>query len=44
MADGQDVVNHVAEIEVLDVNGQPQRLGALWAERPVVLALIRHFG
>ncbi len=34
----------LAEIEVLDADGQAQRLDALWAEQPVVLALIRHFG
>lgn len=34
----------LAEIEVLDAAGEPHRLGALWAERPVLLALIRHFG
>jgi hypothetical protein len=31
-------------IEILDQHGQPQRIGALWAERPVVLLFVRHFG
>ena len=33
-----------SEIEVLDGEGAPVRLGGLWASRPVVLALVRHFG
>lgn len=31
-------------LEVLRPDGSPVRLGTVWAERPVVLALIRHFG
>jgi hypothetical protein len=27
-----------------DAGGTPRRLGDLWAERPVVLAFLRHFG
>lgn len=34
----------LAEIEVLDTAGQPRKVAEFWAERPVVLALIRHFG
>jgi len=29
---------------VLDVDGAPVRLASLWAQRPVVLVLLRHFG
>lgn len=31
-------------LDVLDSAGQPCKLAELWDERPVVLALIRHFG
>jgi hypothetical protein len=31
-------------IELADWQGRPLRLGSLWAERPVVLVFIRHFG
>lgn len=47
MSEGQSVVDRVtglAEIEVLDTTGQPRKVVELWAEQPVVLALIRHFG
>jgi hypothetical protein len=27
-----------------DAAGEPHRLAALWAERPVVLVFLRHFG
>ena len=30
--------------EVSDENGHELRLGSLWAERPIVLAFVRHFG
>ena len=36
-----------SELEALDVvaaDGRRQRLGDLWATRPVVLAFVRHFG
>lgn len=42
MADA--TVERLQDLEVLDGNGAGVRLGALWAERPVVLVLIRHFG
>jgi len=31
-------------IELRDPEGRAVRLGALWRERPVVLAFVRHFG
>lgn len=34
----------LARIELRDSSDRPQRLGALWAERPVVLVFLRHFG
>jgi hypothetical protein len=34
----------LAAAEVKDVDGQPVRLGTLWADRPAVLVWVRHFG
>ncbi len=34
----------LAACEVLAEDGSKVRLGSLWAERPVVLAFVRHFG
>ena len=34
----------LAACEVSDENGTKVRLGSLWAERPIVLAFVRHFG
>lgn len=34
----------VGDLPVLRPDGSRVRLGAVWAERPVVLALMRHFG
>lgn len=31
-------------VTVLDLDGRAVPLAALWADRPVVLAFIRHFG
>lgn len=31
-------------IELADWKGHQERLGAFWAEQPVVLVFIRHFG
>ena len=31
-------------VQVLDTEGRPVRLADLWAERPLVLAYVRHFG
>lgn len=31
-------------LQVLDPDGAPHPVTSLWEERPVVLALIRHFG
>jgi hypothetical protein len=37
-------VQKLGEIEVLDPNGATVRLGSLWDGRPILLAMIRHFG
>ena len=38
-------IEHTAgDLEVLRPDGQAVRLGSVWAGRPVVLALVRHFG
>ena len=34
----------LAAIEVLNPQGDSVQLGSLWAEQPIVLALVRHFG
>jgi hypothetical protein len=39
-----NVARALQDIEVLDPEGRPQRLGKQWATRPAVLAFIRHFG
>ena len=31
-------------VEVLDVEGWPHRLGEAWAERACALVFVRHFG
>jgi hypothetical protein len=34
----------VADIELLDVQGEPVRLGSLWEDGPAVLVWLRHYG
>lgn len=34
----------LADLTVLDPQGIDVALGSLWAERPLALALVRHFG
>ena len=38
------VASRIAKVDVLDVEGRPVNLGALWKDKPVVLVFIRHFG
>ncbi|MDJ0865707.1 MAG: hypothetical protein QNK03_06340 [Myxococcota bacterium] len=38
------LATRLAGLELSDWEGHPVRLGSLWAERPVVLVFIRHFG
>ena len=48
MIHGNREANHPAQalkdIEVLDLEGRPFRLGELWQQQPVLLTFIRHFG
>jgi len=34
----------LADLELPDSTGKPRRLGDFWAERPVILVFLRHFG
>ena len=34
----------IENVELLDVEGQPVRLGSLWEDGPVVLVWLRHYG
>jgi|APDOM4702015248_1054824.scaffolds.fasta_scaffold192684_2 hypothetical protein len=34
----------VAQLPVLDLDGQPHPLESLWQERAAVLVFVRHFG
>jgi hypothetical protein len=34
----------LAELTLADADGGSHRLGDLWAEHPVVLVFLRHFG
>ena len=34
----------LADVEVKDIDGNPVRLGSLWADRPAVVIWVRHFG
>jgi hypothetical protein len=38
------IVRHLSRIELSDDSGASHRLGRFWAERPIVLVFIRHFG
>jgi hypothetical protein len=37
-------VRQLAHLELPDSTGAPRRLGDFWAERPVILVFLRHFG
>jgi peroxiredoxin len=39
-----DVGDGAPDVEVLDPQGRAVRLSSLWADRPVVLAFLRHYG
>ena len=32
------------DVTLVDAAGSPRRLGDLWADRPVALVFLRHFG
>jgi hypothetical protein len=34
----------LSDLELPDPTGKPRRLGDFWAERPVILVFLRHFG
>jgi hypothetical protein len=38
------IARRLKGIELSDWQGESQRVGALWEERPIVLVFIRHFG
>jgi peroxiredoxin len=42
--DEGNIEQRAGDLPVLRPDGSSVRLGAVWAERPVVLALMRHFG
>ena len=37
-------VLQLADLELPDSTGAPRRLGDFWAERPVILVFLHHFG
>jgi hypothetical protein len=37
-------VEQLAAVSLIDSLGEPHRLGDFWAERPVILVFLRHFG
>jgi len=36
--------SRLADVQLADSTGATQRLGDFWAERPVVVVFLRHFG
>jgi hypothetical protein len=38
------IAPEMAAVEVVDTDGNTHRLGEYWADRPVVLLFVRHFG
>lgn len=38
------IVERLSDVQVLTPAGESVRLGDFWSERPVLLAMIRHFG
>jgi hypothetical protein len=34
----------IEDVELLDVDGEPVRLGSLWEEGPAVIVWLRHYG
>jgi hypothetical protein len=37
-------IEALEQVRLLDANGELHRLGDLWAERPVIVVFLRHFG
>jgi len=40
----QSISEKLAGIVLPDPEGQPVRLGSLWADQPAVIAFLRHYG
>ena len=38
------IASALAPITLPDADGKPVRLGSLWADRPVVVVFLRHYG
>jgi len=38
------LANDLSDVEVLDLDGEPVRLGSVWQEQTTVLVFIRHYG
>ena len=41
---GRVDAHRLASVELTDATGATQRLGDFWAERPVIVVFLRHFG
>jgi hypothetical protein len=39
-----DRADELAEIDLLDVEGESRRLGDYWRDRPAVFVFLRHYG
>ena len=37
-------INRLEDVALRDADGKSHRLGDLWADRPVILVFLRHFG
>jgi hypothetical protein len=37
-------VSELSDVVLRDIEGEPVRLGDLWADRPVVMVWLRHYG
>jgi len=39
-----ETMTPVADLELVDADRRPQRLGDFWQDQPVIVAWLRHFG
>jgi hypothetical protein len=37
-------LERLTAVSLIDSSGEPRLLGDFWAERPVILVFLRHFG
>ena len=44
MAGPMSIAANLADLTVLGIDGNAQRLGDLWSDRPALIAFVRHFG